>query len=230
MHSIHSPLHWAYAMLLYIAVRCPDESTRQLVTYTCLVLCLAQKHGGSGWLDYDQTFRAQAASSPGVAWNAINPTLMASAVLSSTSVGTFCHLCQEVDHQATDCVLAALDPAPNLTNSSLRRRSLPQPSRRANRPSPYDPSVEVCRRFNCGQCPTPVRVATDVCAPTRTANARHMEQSPARFAPRHLSLEPPPRVGNHGQPGVPRPSHTTTICCGQHVALGFLVSSGQWSS
>ena len=60
------------------------------------------------WLDYDQTFRAQAPSSPGVARNAINPSLTASAVLSSTSVGRFCHLCQEVDHQATDCVLAAL--------------------------------------------------------------------------------------------------------------------------
>ena len=138
------------------AVRCPDESTRQLVTYTRLVLHLAQKHGGSGWLDYDHTFRAQAASSAGVAWNAINPSLMASAVLSSTSVGTFCHLCQEVNHQATDCALAALDPAPHMTNPSPHRRSFPQPSaRRANRPSPYDLSVEVCRRFNRGQCPDP---------------------------------------------------------------------------
>ena len=86
----------------------------------------------------------------------INPSLMASAVLSSTSVGTFCHLCQEVDHQATDCAMAALDPAPHMTNPSPHRRSFPQPSaRRANRPSPYDLSVEVCRRFNWGQCPDP---------------------------------------------------------------------------
>ncbi len=114
MRSIHSPLQWVYALLLNIAVHCPDKSTRQLVTYTCLVLQLAQKHGCAGWLDYDQPFRAQAASSPGLAWNAINQSLMASAVLSSTSVGTLCHLCQEVDHQAADCVLAALDPAPHL--------------------------------------------------------------------------------------------------------------------
>ena len=156
MRPIRSPLQWVYTMLLYIAVRCPDEPTRQLVTYTRLVLHLAQKHGGSGWLDYDHTFRAQAASSPGTAWNAINPSLMASAVLSSTSMGTFCHLCQEVDHQATDCALAALDPSPNLCNQNSHCRSLPQPSaKRVNRPSPYDLSVEVCRRFNWGQCPDP---------------------------------------------------------------------------
>ncbi len=83
------------------------------MTYTRLVLHLAQKHGGSEWLDYDHTFQAQAASSPDMAWNAINPSLMASAVLSSTSTGMFCHLCQEVDHQATDCTLAAFDLTPN---------------------------------------------------------------------------------------------------------------------
>ncbi len=88
MQSIHSPLQWVYTMLLFIAVRCPDEATRQLVTYTRLVLHLAQKHGGTGWLDYDHTFRAQAAATPITPWNAINPSLMASAVLA--------HLCQEV--------------------------------------------------------------------------------------------------------------------------------------
>ncbi len=77
----------------------------------------------------DQIFRAHAASSLGVAWNAINPSLMASAVLSSTSAGTFCHLCQEVDHQATDCALVALDHAPHLNTPSPHRRSLSQPYR-----------------------------------------------------------------------------------------------------
>ena len=129
------------------------------MTYTRLVLHLAQKHGGTGWLDYDHTFRAQAAATPTTPWNAINPSLMASAVLNSTSSGTFCHLCQEVDHMASECALEALDPGASLSSvAGHQHRIAPQqqPAKRSNRgPSPHDPSVEVCRRFNRAQCPDP---------------------------------------------------------------------------
>ena len=83
-------------------------------------------------------------------WNAINPSLMASAVHSSTSSGTFCHLCQEVDHSASECALVALDLTAAHTSGGSQRRFTPQPARRSNRPHPYDSSVEVCRRFNRG--------------------------------------------------------------------------------
>ena len=142
-------------MLLYTAVRCPDEGTRQMLTYARLVLHLAQKHGGAGWLEYDHTFRAQAAANPSLAWNDFNPSLMASAVLSSASIGVFCHHCQEVDHGPSDCALLALDPSIGSSTPLPQRRTVPSAIKptRGNRPSPYDLSVEVCRWFNRGQCP-----------------------------------------------------------------------------
>ena len=147
MRNISTPLQWVYCMLIYMAVRCPDNQTRDMLTYTRLVLHLAQKHGGSGWLDYDKTFRLQAASNPSLRWNVINPSLMASAVLSAFSSGTFCPHCQEVDHKPGDCALASLD------FQARQKLSAPTPLRqRSQRPNPYDASVEVCRRFNRGVC------------------------------------------------------------------------------
>ncbi len=184
MRSIQSPLQWVYTMLLFIAVRCPDEATRQLVTYTRLVLHLAQKHGGTGWLDYDHTFRAQAAATPTTPWN---PSLMASAVLNSTSSGTFCHLCQEIDHMASECALGALDPGASISSvAGHQRRIAPQqpPAKRSNRgPSPHDPLVEVCRRFNRGQCPDPAFSRTGTSAPPQIANGPHAEGCLAPFVP-----------------------------------------------
>ena len=205
MRSIQSPLQWVYAMLLFIAVRCPDDATRQLVTYTRLVLHLAQKHGGTGWLDYDQTFRAQAAATPSTPWNAINPSLMASAVLSSTSSGTFCHLCQEVDHSAPECALVALDPTAAPTPGGSQRRFTPQPARRSNRPHPYDSSVEVCRRFNRGQCPN--AALRHVCSTPDCKRSSHG----ANTCP--LRVEPPPRAGSLDTwTTLPRPLSRTGPC------------------
>ena len=193
MRSIQSPLQWVYTMLLYIAVRCPDEATRQLVTYTRLVLHLAQKHGGTGWLDYDHTFKAQAAAIP---WNAINPSLMVSAVLNSISSGTFCHLCQEVDHMASECALEALYPGAFLSSvAGHQRRIAPQqsPAKRSNRgPSPHDTLVEVCRRFNRGQCPDPA-----------LCRYRHICSTPECKRASHGAVSYPLRAEPLAKPSLP---------------------------
>ena len=42
--------------LTYTAVRCRDEKTQAFLIYARLVLDLARKHGGRGWLDYDLFF------------------------------------------------------------------------------------------------------------------------------------------------------------------------------
>ena len=156
MRNISTPLQWVYCMLTYITVLCPDEATRDRLIYAKLVLHLAQKHGGQGWLVYDDTFRAQAASDPSVKWNAINPSLMASAVINSASTGTYCHHCQEVDHRPQDCALLAVDPALDSSTRARDRRPHPQlgaiRTRPVYRPNPYDTTIEVCRRFNRGQC------------------------------------------------------------------------------
>ena len=112
MRSITSPLQWAYCMFSYIAVACPDGKTKDMLAYAHIVLHLAQKHGGMGWLEYDRTFCQQVAADPSIRWNAVNPPLMASAVLcsSSATAGMFCHHCQEVDHMPRDCALVSADP------------------------------------------------------------------------------------------------------------------------
>ena len=160
MRNISTPLQWIYCMLTYIAVRCPDEATRDRITYARLILHLAQKHGGQGWLEYDHTFRAQAASDPTLKWNAINSSLMASSVLNAANAGTYCHHCREVDHRPQDCALLAIDPSLESSARTRDRRAYvpPGPTRQRPfvRPSPYDSTVEICRRFNRGLCPETV--------------------------------------------------------------------------
>ncbi len=78
MQNISTPLQWAYCMFTYIAVACDDDRIREMLTYAHIVLHLTQKHGGAGWLEYNQTFRQQAASDSTTKWNAVNPSLMAS--------------------------------------------------------------------------------------------------------------------------------------------------------
>ena len=143
-------------MLIYVAVRCPDEATRDRLTYVRLILHLAQKHGGQGWLEYDHTLHAQAASDPTLWWNAINPSLMASSIMNVVNAGTYCHYCRDVDHRPQDCALLTTDPS---LHSAVRARTchaytLPGPlcQRPFVRPSSYDSAVEVCRRFNRGLC------------------------------------------------------------------------------
>ena len=54
-----STLNWSYHVCCSILlVLCPDEATRDHLTYAKLVLHLAQKHGGQGWLVYDDKFCA----------------------------------------------------------------------------------------------------------------------------------------------------------------------------
>ena len=57
---------WLYCFLVYMAVCTGDAHTRSMLAYACLIIREAQRHGGSGWLDYDQVFRQQAALDPSV--------------------------------------------------------------------------------------------------------------------------------------------------------------------
>ena len=114
------------------------------------MLNMAQKHGGSGWLEYDRAFRQQTTADPSMRWNTLNPSLMAATVLAapSTTPGSFCPHCQEVDHSPSDCALLSVDPF-------LERPGTRQPPARPKppQPSPLGLSSEICRRFNRGHCP-----------------------------------------------------------------------------
>ncbi len=61
MRNVSTPLKWAYSMFTYISVVCKDEKTCDMLAYAHII---AQKHGGSGWLEYDHTFRQQATADP----------------------------------------------------------------------------------------------------------------------------------------------------------------------
>ena len=110
--------------------------------YARLILHLAQKHSGQGWLDFDNTIRSQAAADLTLWWNAINPSLMASAVLSNANSGTYCHHWQKVDHRLQDCTLLAVDPSLNTPTPPRDCRPPTPPGplcpRVVPRPSPYD--------------------------------------------------------------------------------------------
>ena len=63
-----------------MAVQFPNPQVRNIHTYGRIVLQLLQKHGGHGRLEYDWAYRLQGASDASVAWNFLNPSLMASTI------------------------------------------------------------------------------------------------------------------------------------------------------
>jgi len=77
------------------------------LTYARLIVRESLQHGGQGWLEYDRTFRQQAALDPTLKWNKLHPTILASILLfisqgaayrGSGYGSTFCTLCRGVDH------------------------------------------------------------------------------------------------------------------------------------
>ena len=147
LREVSSPLSWMSCFIAYMAVRCHDDNTRDLLIYTRLILDLARKHGGRGWLDYDRVFRQQIAANPAYSWGELNPSLMAYTVLGSDSSynrGLWCPLCQETDHRASECALQSLEP------STSPRHAPPRSFKGRHK---FDPvGLEICRKFNRGLC------------------------------------------------------------------------------
>ena len=131
---------------------------------------------------------------------------MASAVLNANSSGTFFHHCQEVDHGPSECTLVALDPSLNVTRVGVNWRSSPSTLKpvRVNRPNPYDQLVEICHRFNRGQCPD-----TSIC------RLRHICSTPDCKKTSHgavacpLHNESPMSTKAAGPPTSAKPAGTT---------------------
>ena len=156
--EISDPLSWIYCFLSFIAVKLDNEEARGLIAYAQIILDLARKHGGSGWIVYDNHFRSQLFAGGSFKWNEVNPSLLASSVLANPRVGEgvrICTRCMTADHSAAECALASLEvprsqpsPSPNPPpRANLTRRAVnPYPS--MGRAS-FD---EPCRRFNRGSC------------------------------------------------------------------------------
>ena len=95
LREIRDPLSWVFCFLYFIAASSDDIYIQQLSAYGQIVIHLAQKHGGSGWLAYDRLFRQQKAAGSTVPWSDLNSSLMAATVLglSPSRPGRSCLLC-----------------------------------------------------------------------------------------------------------------------------------------
>ena len=98
-HEVSSLSSWTFCFLAYVAIRAQDPETRDMLAYAQLLICEAQHHGGSGWLDYDQVFRQPTAIDPSLQGNTLHPGIQAAIMVGSMPCsGTFCTLCRGSDH------------------------------------------------------------------------------------------------------------------------------------
>ncbi len=119
LREVASLSSWIYCFLAYLALRCPDDDTRERLVYAQLIVRESLRHGGKSWLTYDKVFRQQAALDGSLRWNELHPAILASTMLVSPlpsaqapqgRAGTFCSLCQGVDHRADQCALKLSAP------------------------------------------------------------------------------------------------------------------------
>ena len=109
LREVPSLISWIYCFTAYVAIRTPDQLTRQMLAYARLIIREALRHGGAGWAEYDRVFRRQVSINALLPWNTLEPSLQAATILGQrSSEGTFCSLCQECDHLSHQCALAPL--------------------------------------------------------------------------------------------------------------------------
>ena len=111
LREINNPLTWIFCFLSFIAAKTDVEETRDLIAYAQIILQLARRHGGAGWLMYDQQFRQQAAGGALTPWREINNSLLSATVLTAQADAgaatrrLFCTQCQGDDHMSAECAL-----------------------------------------------------------------------------------------------------------------------------
>ena len=102
---------WTYCFLAYVALQTDDQKVKDQLAYARLIIREAQRHTGSGWLDYDRVFRQQAALDPALKWNSLHPGIQASTLVGQVAnAHMLCRLCREPDHSANQCALWYLQP------------------------------------------------------------------------------------------------------------------------
>ena len=94
VREVPSLISYFFCYLAYVAVRINNDSTCDLITYCCLILREALRHGGQEWLENNRSFRAQAAIVPSIRWNILLPDLQAASILGQRAAGgSCCSLC-----------------------------------------------------------------------------------------------------------------------------------------
>ena len=162
--EVQDPLSWVSCFLAFVGAKVDSKETRELAAYGQIIIHLARKHGGKGWLSYDRLFRQQVAAGSPIPWAELNPSLMAATVLGSMGPGEpgrVCNLCLASDHISTECALSSLEPvkpqqlvrhsgSSRVTYTWDFSRPRPYPSPRVQ--SATSAEDNICRRFNRGVC------------------------------------------------------------------------------
>ena len=148
LREINNPLTWVFTFLSFIAAKTTSEPTRDLVAYAQIVIQLAQRHGGLGWITYDQSFRQQMAGGAAVPWKEVNASLLSATVLAPqpecTTRRLHCSFCQGADHSSQECALNPVkDPPKPVVSSPPINKNQGHGKYRAH---PYR-SAEVCRKL-----------------------------------------------------------------------------------
>ena len=169
LREITDPLTWVSCFLAFMAACTPHKETRDLAAYGMVILQLAKKHGGNGWMLYDRMFRQHRAAGAELQWADINPSLLAATVLSHSAEGPnrSCSLCLSADHSKEDCALSSLEATRGSGGQSAITRPSTLPPRQPRRSMPYPASSgssEICRRFNRGFCSHPACRYEHVCS------------------------------------------------------------------
>ena len=95
LREVTSLPSWIYYFLAYITIRATDQVVREMLAYARLMVRGAQRHGGSGWLDYDRGFRQQAALDHSLRWNTQHPGIQAATLVGRTAGSTLlCSICR----------------------------------------------------------------------------------------------------------------------------------------
>ena len=127
-----------------------------MLAYARLILGEAQRYGGNGWLDYDRAARQLIALDPSSQWNSLDSGLHSKLVLGQRAIvpPTFCTICQEPDHSASQCAMAFFEP-PALqsasTNEAVRLSHLHGQGGGFRRPRP-ETLAFICASWNNGAC------------------------------------------------------------------------------
>ena len=77
LREIKTLTTWLHCFTAYMAVQTSDPHTRELLTYTRLIIREALRAGGDGFLTYDRLFREHAAldKSQTLNWSTLEPGL-----------------------------------------------------------------------------------------------------------------------------------------------------------
>ena len=134
-----------------MAVKSEDPETRVLLAYAQIIVDMARKHSGTGWLAYDTHFRAQFAGGP-FKWNEVK-TVFGNPRLGEGAHS--CSRCMSADHSSSECTMQSLEQVkPFQQPLATSRPSTPTRPHGLTPPAtqPRTNAEEPCRRFNKGRC------------------------------------------------------------------------------